>query len=186
MLGSTITIDSRPFTVVGILPQGFTGTTQIFAPEIWLPLGVYDQVANDFETENKDKLDDRAGRQLMLVGRLKPGMTAAAADPALKTLAANLEQAYPVEQKDQTFMIERAFAFLPEHEPDQWRQYQTTGAAAFRNVGRRAARRLPESGQHAARARRRRAERKSRSGSRWAAVAGGSCGSCSSKASSSR
>ena len=50
MLGSTITIDSRPFTVIGILPQGFTGTTQVFAPEIWLPLGVYDQVANDFET----------------------------------------------------------------------------------------------------------------------------------------
>jgi putative ABC transport system permease protein len=60
MLGSTITIDSRPFTVVGILPQGFTGTTQIFSPEIFLPLGVYDQVANDFETENKGKLNDRA------------------------------------------------------------------------------------------------------------------------------
>jgi predicted permease len=105
MLGSTIMIDSRPFTVIGILPQGFTGTTQIFAPEIWLPLGVYDQVANDFETENKSKLDDRAGRQLMIVGRLKPGMTAAAAAPALKSLAASFEQAYPVEQKDQTFMI---------------------------------------------------------------------------------
>ena len=111
MLGSTITIDSRPFTVIGILPQGFTGTTQIFAPEIWLPLGVYDQVANDFETENKGKLDDRGGRQFMIVGRLKPGMTAAAAAPALKTLAANLEQAYPVEQKDQTFMIETLSRF---------------------------------------------------------------------------
>ncbi len=105
MLGSTITIDSRPFTVIGILPKGFTGTTQVFAPEIWLPLGVYDQVANDFETGNKDKLDNRGGRQFMLVGRLKPGVSAAAAAPALKTLAANLEQAYPVEQKDQTFMI---------------------------------------------------------------------------------
>ncbi|HSU85369.1 MAG TPA: ABC transporter permease [Chthoniobacterales bacterium] len=105
MLGSTILIDSRPFTVIGILPQGFTGTTQIFAPEIWLPLGVYDQVANDFETENKGKLDDRGGRQFMIVGRLKPDMTAAAAAPALKALATSLEQAYPVEQKDQTFMI---------------------------------------------------------------------------------
>ncbi|HEY3662281.1 MAG TPA: ABC transporter permease [Chthoniobacterales bacterium] len=111
MLGSTITIDGRPFTVVGIAPQGFTGTTQIFAPEIWLPLGVYDQVANDFETENKTKLDDRAGRQFLLVGRLKPGMTAAAAGPALKTLAANLEKAYPVEQKDQTFMVEELSRF---------------------------------------------------------------------------
>jgi predicted permease len=111
LLGSTITIDSRPFTVIGILPKGFTGTTQIFAPEIWLPLGIYSQVANDFETGNKDKLEDRAGRQFMLVGRLKPGMTVAAATPALKALAANLEQAYPVEQKDQTFMMETLSRF---------------------------------------------------------------------------
>ena len=111
MLGSTITIDSRPFTVIGILPKGFTGTTQIFAPEIWLPLGVYDQVANDFETGNKGKLDDRGGRQFMIVGRLKPGVTAAAATPALKTLAASLEQAYPVEQKNQTFMVETLSRF---------------------------------------------------------------------------
>ena len=117
LLGSTITIDSRPFTVIGILPQGFTGTTQIFAPEIWLPLGVYDQVANDFETENKGKLDDRAGRQFMIVGRLKPGMTAAAAAPAMKTLAANLEQAYPVEQKDQTFMLETLSRFALSTSP---------------------------------------------------------------------
>jgi predicted permease len=111
MLGSTITIDSRPFTVIGIMPQGFTGTTQVFAPEIWLPLGVYDQVANDFETGNKDKLDNRGGKQFMIVGRLKPGVTAAAAAPALETLAANFEQAYPVEQKDQTFMIETLSRF---------------------------------------------------------------------------
>jgi len=37
------------------------------------------------------------------VGRLKPGLTAAAAKPALEGLAANLEKAFPVEQKDQTF-----------------------------------------------------------------------------------
>ena len=111
MLGSTITIDSRPFTVIGILPQGFTGTTQVFAPEIFLPLGVYDQVANDFETENKGSLQDRGGKQLMIVGRLKPGMTAVAAAAPLKALAASLEQAYPVEQKDQTFTVDRLSRF---------------------------------------------------------------------------
>jgi predicted permease len=116
-LGSTITIDGRPFTVIGILPQGFTGTTQIFAPEIWLPLGVYDQVANDFETENKGNLDDRGARQFMIVGRLKPGMTAAAAAPALKTLAASLERAYPVEQEDQTFMLEPLSRFAISTSP---------------------------------------------------------------------
>ncbi len=117
MLGSTIMIDSRPFTVVGILPQGFSGTTQIFAPEIFLPLGVYDQVANDFETENKGKLEDRAGRQLMIVGRWKPGMAATAAAPRLQALAASLEQAYPVEQKDQSFMTEALSRFALSTSP---------------------------------------------------------------------
>ena len=40
---------------------------------------------------------------MLVVGRLKPGLTAAAAEPSLKGLAANLEKAFPVEQKDQTF-----------------------------------------------------------------------------------
>ncbi len=104
LLGSKIIVNSRPYTVVGILPKGFTGTMQIIAPEIWLPLSVYEQVANDFESENKAPLNDRTSKSLMVIGRLQPGMTGAAALPALKTLAANLEQAYPVEQKDQTFM----------------------------------------------------------------------------------
>jgi len=77
------------------------------SPEVWLPMSVYDQVANDFETDNKTAIDDRKGTQLRIMGRLKPGMTAAAAKPALEGLAANLEKAYPVEQKDQTFMAER-------------------------------------------------------------------------------
>lgn len=131
MLGSTITIDSRPFTVIGILPQGFTGTTQVFAPEIWLPLGVYDQVANDFETENKGKLDDRGGRQLMIVGRLKPGMTAAAAAPALKALAANLEQAYAVEQKDQTFMMTPLSRFALSTSPSNGTNIKRLGPLLF-------------------------------------------------------
>lgn len=67
-------------------------------------MSVYDQVANDFESENKTTIDDRKGTQVRIMGRLKPGMTSTAAKPALEGLAANLEKAYPVEQKDQTFL----------------------------------------------------------------------------------
>ena len=107
MLGSQVFINGRPFTIVGIAPKGFVGTMQVLSPEVWLPISVYDQVANDFESDNKTTIDDRKGTQLRVMGRLKPGMTAAAAKPALEGLAANLEKAYPVEQKDQTFMAER-------------------------------------------------------------------------------
>jgi putative ABC transport system permease protein len=105
LLGSQLLINGYPFTIVGIAPRGFTGTMQIISPEVWLPLGVYDQVANDFASENTTKLGDRDGQQLLIIGRLKPGMTAAAAEPSLKGLAANLEKAFPVEQKYQTFQM---------------------------------------------------------------------------------
>src|SRR5438874_5975276 len=104
VLGSQLLINGRSFTIVGVTPKGFVGTMQILSPEVWLPISVYDQVANDFESENKTTIEDRKGTQLRIMGRLKPGMTATVAKPALEGLAANLEKAYPVEQKNQTFI----------------------------------------------------------------------------------
>jgi predicted permease len=104
VLGSQLLVNGRPSTIVGITPKGFVGTLQILSPEVWLPMSVYDQVANDFESDNKTTISDRKGTDLRIMGRLKPGMTAAAAKPALEGLAANLEKVYPVEQKDQTFL----------------------------------------------------------------------------------
>jgi len=107
LLGSQVFINGRAFTIVGITPKGFVGTMQILSPEVWLPMSVYDQVANDFRSENRATIGDRRGTQLRIMGRLRPGLTAEAAKPELAGLAANLEKAYPVEQKDQTFMAER-------------------------------------------------------------------------------
>src|SRR5213596_2439031 len=53
VLGSQVLINGRPFTIVGITPKRFTGTMQILSPEVWLPMSVYDQVANNFELENR-------------------------------------------------------------------------------------------------------------------------------------
>jgi putative ABC transport system permease protein len=107
VLGSQVFINGRAFTIVGITPKGFVGTMQILSPEVWLPMSVYDQVANDFRSENWTTIDDRKGTQLRIMGRLKPRFTADGVKPELAGLAANLEKAYPVEQKDQTFMAER-------------------------------------------------------------------------------
>src|SRR5207302_9019549 len=70
LIGSQMMINGHPFTIVGIAPKGFT-TEMIFSPEVWLPLGVYDQVVNDFQdSEKKTVFGDRAGQQLNMVGRL--------------------------------------------------------------------------------------------------------------------
>ncbi|MGO9317981.1 MAG: ABC transporter permease [Terracidiphilus sp.] len=103
LVGKTIRINERPFTVVGITPEHFTGTIMLFGPELYFPLGDFDLLINNSQAADIRSLDRRDAYNLYLVGRLKPGVTAASAEAALSTLASNLEKAYPIEQKDQTF-----------------------------------------------------------------------------------
>ncbi len=102
LLGSTLLINSRPFTVVGIMPEGFTGTTALFHTELWLPLGVYDQMRNDAAADVGRALNDPMNPALMILGRLKPGVTAAAARSGMQALSVGLAQTFPDVQADRT------------------------------------------------------------------------------------
>jgi predicted permease len=118
LLGHTLLINGQPFTVVGIMPKGLTETESIFSAEVWLPLGVYDEIMNDAgSTSGHSALEDRSRDNLIVIGRLKPGLTVASAEPALKGLAANLEAAFPVEEKDQTFMTAPVDRFSSSTDP---------------------------------------------------------------------
>src|SRR2546423_8053745 len=128
LVGRSLQINGRPFTIIGIMPKGFTGLTSVFSPELWLPLGVYDEIANDSTGVRTNSLSDRGLDRLMVVGRLKPGLSAAAADPALKGLAANLEAAFPVQQKNQTFMTAPLLAFDTSTSPGDTKPIVTIGA----------------------------------------------------------
>jgi predicted permease len=120
VLGSQLFVNGRPYTVVGITPRNFTGTMQVFSVEVWLPLSVHEQVENDFSTEDRKKVfGERDGQQLLIVGRFKPGMTAATAKPTLEGLATNLEKAFPVEQKDQTFTTTPVSRFSVSTSPSE-------------------------------------------------------------------
>jgi len=108
MLGSTIRINARPFTVVGIAPRGFTGTSVLVAPEVWVPTGAASLVTNDFMRDKGQRsIADRRNQALMIVGRLKPGVTETAADSSLGLLSAQLERAYPAENKNQLLTAHR-------------------------------------------------------------------------------
>jgi predicted permease len=128
VLGSTILIDGRAFTIVGIMPEGFTGTESIFSREAWLPLGVYDDLYRDRGGVEAATLADRRSDRLMLIGRLKPGLTAEAAGPALKALASNLEAAFPLEQKDQTLTTAPLNKFATSTAPSEDDSVSTIGA----------------------------------------------------------
>ena len=109
MLGSTVRVNGRDHTVVGITSRGFTGATVGLSPEVYVPLGAYELIVNDLfdEGTGHTRLDDRENHALVLVGRVRPGLTEEAATSQLDALARGLEEAYPAANKDQTLMVHR-------------------------------------------------------------------------------
>ncbi len=105
LVGRTIRVNERPFTIVGITPKGFTGTMTMFGPEIYFPLGVFDTLTNDFEGQANRALQKTDAFTLFLVGRLKPVMSVEKAQAGLKLASAAVERAYPVEYKGQEFSV---------------------------------------------------------------------------------
>jgi predicted permease len=103
LVGRTVRINERPFTIVGIAPEGFSGTMTLFGPELYFPLGCFALLNNDFSTEQAAREFDKPDAyRLVLVGRLLDGQTTATAEPSLKALASQLRERFPVEFKEQT------------------------------------------------------------------------------------
>ena len=108
VIGRTVRLNSRDYTIVGVAPEGFGGTVALIAPEFWLPLGVYEKVASDmFRDGATAQLSDPRARPLILVGRLRPGVTEDAARPILAALSNQIAAADPVENKDHDLTIAR-------------------------------------------------------------------------------
>jgi macrolide transport system ATP-binding/permease protein len=91
--GETVTLSGVPYTIVGVLPQGFH-----FAPstnaEFWTTLHPSDSCAQR-----------RSCHNLIGIGRLKDGVTVAAALAEMKGIARQLELQYPNENRDQTASV---------------------------------------------------------------------------------
>jgi predicted permease len=104
MLAKAVRVNGRDYQIVGIAPEGFTGTTALISSEIYLPLGMYEAAVNDFEGHGRP-LSARDNHCLIVVGRLRPGVTPPAADRQLQAVAAGLAQAWPAANRDQTFFV---------------------------------------------------------------------------------
>ena len=117
VLGSQVLINGRSYTIIGVLPKTFTGTLAVLSPEVWLPLSAFEFITSNYANDPTQTLTSRAGQQLIPIARFKEGVTAPAAEAALKTLATNLERAYPVEQKDQTFITAPLSRFSISDDP---------------------------------------------------------------------
>ena len=83
IVGKTITMDSRPFTVIGVMPPNFNFPDR---GDVWIPFAV------------NPAQEGRANRGYAgAIGRLKPGVTLEQSRADFETLSKRLEHDYPNE-----------------------------------------------------------------------------------------
>ena len=82
IVGRTIQLGPRAYTVVGILPAGFTGVSD--TAQLWIPFAM-----------SGTPLDNRGSRGFQTLARLKAGATIADARAELDTISRQLAAAYP-------------------------------------------------------------------------------------------
>lgn len=89
-VGRSVTINGRPFTVVGVAPAGFHGPLPLIHPDFWVPLMMQATMM-----PGRDWIHSRGNNFLHVVGRLKPGVTLERANQVMKSVQAGLEEQYP-------------------------------------------------------------------------------------------
>jgi predicted permease len=99
-IGSSVQINGRPFTIVGVTPRGFAGVRVRGAEtEAWIPSAMF---ANGYRYCDAF---DRGCTIIDLLGRVKPGVTVETLQRELDVLAAGIAAAYPATNKDTGVLV---------------------------------------------------------------------------------
>src|SRR5215216_2335117 len=93
VVGKTIVLNSRPFTVVGIAPAGFDGESPPMKVSLWIPVMMTATMRSEPRETQRDPLSNRQNENFGAIGRLKQSVSITQAQAALETINRQLEQA---------------------------------------------------------------------------------------------
>lgn len=91
VIGRTVLLNARPYTIIGVAPRGFYGTNTGLGQEIWVPITMTGQLG-----DARRSLTSRGNHWIQpIIGRLKPGVTIEQASASVNNLVAHLAEEYP-------------------------------------------------------------------------------------------
>ncbi|MGH9944447.1 MAG: ABC transporter permease [Pyrinomonadaceae bacterium] len=90
LVGQNVTLNSQPFTVVGIAPEEFKGTKFGLAMDFWVPTMMQEQITREARWTNS-----RGDSRFEVVGRLKDGVSKEQAETDLTAVTRRLADTYP-------------------------------------------------------------------------------------------
>ncbi len=78
--GRVINLNGRPFTVLGVAPEGFRGTELFYVPEIWVPMMMQAHI------EGNSWLENRNTNNTCVLARIKSGVNKEQAEENLNAV----------------------------------------------------------------------------------------------------
>ncbi len=91
VVGQTLQLNGRPFTVVGVAPEGFHGTT-VLTTDVWVPVTMVRELS---PRRTASMLTSRESVWLVMGARLKPGVSVRQAQAEIANIGRTLEQEFP-------------------------------------------------------------------------------------------
>jgi macrolide transport system ATP-binding/permease protein len=91
VVGRQVLLNNVTFTVVGVAPESFYGLDPFTRPDFFIPIAS----AEKFYAESQGLRTDRSRRAFVVKGRLKPGVSVAAAAQEAAVIANSLAELYP-------------------------------------------------------------------------------------------
>ena len=98
LIGQSITLDKRSFTVVGILPTSFRYPEGAPRQDVWIPVA-QDPLFGPL-------ISDPGARLVVGIGRLKPGVSLTQAQAEMDTLSARLAKEFPAQDSGFTIRMQ--------------------------------------------------------------------------------
>ena len=98
IVNHAVTLNGKPYTVVGVAPGGFEGTERGIVAEFWVPLAMAETIQPDVVATGVHR-QNREDDWLMLNARLKPGVSRATAESAVNVVMRRLDQKYRPSEK---------------------------------------------------------------------------------------
>jgi predicted permease len=109
-VGQELSLNGQGFTVVGVMPRGFTGVTVPFSVDVWVPLGAQALVMPG----SASWMENRRTEWLAVTGRLRPGIPRGQAASEIRSLEKELLQEHPSPEPESPLeLMEIRGLFLP-------------------------------------------------------------------------
>ncbi len=94
IMSRRISLNGRPYQIVGVAPKGFRGLNTLYAADVFAPVAMYPALYSAAA-----QVPQRRALLFSMAGRLRPGITPAQAEASLQPLAQELERRFPAENR---------------------------------------------------------------------------------------